>query len=157
MTETNAAIAELAATMTRWRADGTFDRMQAAFELKTPVLVQRSSGAMQEAVIVSFGHGGMSCNVAWGDRVGRDRVHFPPGVAGKFVKATDLVRWNPWLLAGTVMNRTLAVAQIAALEAFGCGCARCFTIDSERWTVFARMHISPCRYYIEECEQEDDR
>jgi hypothetical protein len=91
-------------TLNRWRDDGTFDRLYAAAEKRTPVQIKRTSGEMVTGIVATYGHAGLSCVVAWGDDVagvtvdiGADRVHCPEGVSCKRVHTVDLIAWNPLL------------------------------------------------------------
>lgn len=94
----------------RWRDDGTFDRLTAARDSRSPIRIKRSSGEFVTGVIAAWGHGGLSHMVAWGD--GADQyesnvghVRFPPGVHSKHVKTEDLLAWNPSLRGDAEADR----------------------------------------------------
>jgi hypothetical protein len=102
------ASAHYESLMKRWTVDGTFDRLDAAFEQRTRVQIKRSSGEFVTGIIACIGHQGLSCVVAWGDDldgvrldVGADRVHLPADVSGKKVTTEALLGWNPSLAGVT--------------------------------------------------------
>lgn len=90
----------------RWSIDGTAQRVLDAMKSRTPVLIRRSSGAEQLAVIASCGgFGGLLCIVAWHDD-GPEKARFShtcdnvlPGddTYLKSVHTADIIELNPWL------------------------------------------------------------
>lgn len=78
--------------MDKWRAEGSFDRIDSAIETRAEVRIKRSSGEWQPCVIASCaGHGGLSCSVEWLDDAA------PEGKLFKAVDTEDLLAWNPGL------------------------------------------------------------
>ena len=80
--------------------DGTYRRIDAVVEDRTPVKIKRSSGEMVSGYVLENAR--VVAIVAWGvgaEKWSQDgcKYRLPPGVMSKTVKVDDLLAWNPWL------------------------------------------------------------